>query len=83
MGLVILTVFLTVGSGEVKNVVTGKGFQIHPVLAGFVLGLFLFVFQALDTNVGNKLCYLVMIAALIINGGVAINALNNKSTTTK
>jgi len=79
-GAIILTVLLSVGSAEAKRLVTGKGFDLHPVLQGFIMGTFLYVFALVNTELAIKFCYLVMTIALITNGGAIVTTLNATSS---
>lgn len=88
-GLAIMTVLVTVGSTEANRIVNGKPMNISPVLGGFVLGIFLFAFLMVNPKLGSKFCYLIIISALLINGGGLTKALTvspaaaAKPTTTK
>lgn len=72
--LVVITVLVTVGAAEAKSFVNGTGATFHPVLSGFILGLFLFVFNLANSDLGQKLCYLVIAFALITNGSSVVKA---------
>lgn len=76
-GLVILTVLTIVGSGEARGIVTGKQPTFHPVLSGFFVGLFLYVFALINGDLAAKLCYLFIAFALIANGAPIVTALGN------
>lgn len=76
MGIVVLTAFLLVGSGEAKAVVTGKTPTLHPVLAGFIVGLFLQIFFSVNAPLATKFCYLIIAGALLYNGAAIFTALN-------
>lgn len=82
-GLIILTVVAIVGSGEARGIVTGKPPTFHPVLSGFFVGLFLYVFAIINTDLAAKLCYLVMAGAVVANGAATITALNTTATPQK
>lgn len=84
MGLVLLTALLVVGSGEAKTVMGGKAPTLHPLLSGFIVGLFLQIFMSVNASLTTKFCYLVMIGAVLYNGASLINAINtsNKPSTT-
>ena len=81
-GLVITTVLITVGGAEAKSFVTGKGPTFHPVLSGFIVGLFLLVIGMTSQNLGQKLCYLVIAFSLITNGASIATTLANANTRT-
>jgi hypothetical protein len=77
-GTIILTVFLVVGSGELKRAVTkSKTAVFQPILAGFVVGVFLFIFASLNLGVAQKACYLLIAFALIVNGAGIATTLGN------
>lgn len=79
-GTVILTVLVIVGSGEARGIVTGKQPTFHPVLAGFFVGTFLYVFALINDDLTRKVCYFLIATALIINGAPVISQLNNINT---
>lgn len=75
--LVIVTVLAIVGSGEARGLVAGKPPTFHPVLSGFFVGLFLYVFALINSDLAAKLCYLFIAFALIANGAPIVTALNS------
>ncbi len=75
--LIVLTVIAIVGSGEARGLVTNKPPTVHPVVAGFFVGLVLYVIALASSDVAAKLCYLFMAVSLIVNGGPIVTALNN------
>ena len=81
--LVLITCLTVVGTGEAKGVVTGKKPTMRPVLAGFLLGVFLFIFGLASDSFGAKICYLVIVFALIANGLPLVQALTPKATPTQ
>lgn len=76
--LVILAVFLTVGGTEVNRVAHGKPITLSPVLAGFLLGLMLFILGLVSEPLATKFVYLIIVAGLLINGTATFTALNPK-----
>lgn len=83
--LTIITVVVVVGLTEAKNLINKSGFSMKPVIAGFILGLILFAFDAIDIRVSRAMCMLVMTSALIYNGSKVADVLTvqSKSTTKK
>lgn len=77
-GLAILTVVVTVGSTEANRVMNGKEQTGSPIIGGFILGIFLFAFMAVNPSLGSKFCYLIIISALLLNGNGLAKALNPK-----
>lgn len=74
MGL--LTVIVVVASGEAKNFLVDKKFTIKPVIGGFILGAFLFALEAWNDELATRIDVLVIIGALLLNGGSITTALN-------
>jgi uncharacterized membrane protein len=72
-GTIVLTVLLMVGSGELKRAVTKENTSVfHPILAGFIVGIFLFILAAFNGPFAQKACYVLIAFALIANGaGIA------------
>lgn len=82
-GTIVLTVLLMVGSGELKRTVThATTSAFHPVLAGFIVGVFLFIFAAINGNVAQKICYLLIAFSLIVNGSGIASALGSSKIST-
>lgn len=77
--LVMLAVLFTVGGTEVNRVSNGKPITFSPVLAGFLLGLMLFILGLLNEQLATKFVYLVIVAGLLINGTATFKALNPKT----
>lgn len=73
--LVIITVLGTVGSTEAKYVIHGTTPQFHPVVSGFLLGTLLFIGGLVSEDITRKICYLILVAALIMNGPDLFKAL--------
>jgi uncharacterized membrane protein YdcZ (DUF606 family) len=80
-GLAILTVLVTVGSTEANRIVNGKKTESSPVIGGFILGIFLFAFMMVNPKLGSRFCYLIIISALLINGGGLTKALTVQKRT--
>lgn len=74
-GLVMLTVMVAVGSTEAKNLITQQKLTIQPIIGGFLLGIFLFIFGMINAELGSKFAYLAIVAALLTNGVPAFQAL--------
>lgn len=73
--LVIMTCVVVVALTEVKSVSSGSGLTGRPVLGGFLLGVLLFAFESINSEVTRKLCILIMVAALLYNGNTIAKAL--------
>ncbi len=72
-GTILLTVATVVGTTEAKALYApGKNKQgkltVRPVIAGFAMGVFLFAFDSINSDITTKLCVLIIISALLING---------------
>ena len=74
-GLVLLTVIVAVGSTEAKNLMTKQTLTMKPVIGGFLLGVFLFIFGMLNESLGTKFAQLTIVAALLANGVPTFQAL--------
>lgn len=76
------TVFLTcltVAAGaESKRITHGQSFAGEPIVAAFVLGIFLYVFGFINEQLASMICALVIVGALIVNGQSIITALSPK-----
>lgn len=81
--LVVTTVAVMVGSTEAKSVVTQKKLTGKPVVAGFGLGVFLFIIGIARQDLGVKFCWFIMITAILINGGPLFSALSPSGTNQK
>lgn len=66
--LAFTTAVVAVGSAEAANLADKKPLTMKPVIGGFILGLFLFAFGMVNENVASKLCILVIITAILMNG---------------
>ena len=66
--LAFTTAIVAVGSTELRHIHNGGKVVAHPVIAGFLLGLFLFAIGAASENIGSKLCVLLIITSLLVNG---------------
>lgn len=67
-GLIYTTVLVAVASTEVKAVTEGKGPTFKPVIAGFILGSFLFLMDMVAPQVATAFCVLIIIVSLLTNG---------------
>lgn len=74
--LVMMTAAVVVASAEAKSIAVDKKLTGRPVIGGFALGIFLFIFGMASQNVGAKFCYLVLITAILKNGDFLIAAIN-------
>ena len=66
--LAVTTSVVAVASTEAKHLADKKPLAMKPVIGGFILGLFLFAFGMVNENVATKVCYLVIITAILMNG---------------
>lgn len=66
--LAVTTAVVTAGSAQAKNLAEKKPMEMKPVIGAFILGLFLFAFGMVNENVATKLCYLIMVTAILMNG---------------
>jgi len=73
MGLI--TVLIVTGLGEAKNLLVDKKFTIKPVIGGFILGIFLFALESLNEELADRLDTLIIIAALLLNGGAVADTI--------
>lgn len=83
MSLTLMTVVIVVGLTEASSLTGGKGVQMRPVIAGFILGLLLFVFDTVNQQLSRAFCFLIIIAALIYNGNHIANYLSVKTAKPK
>jgi Na+-transporting NADH:ubiquinone oxidoreductase subunit NqrD len=81
--LVVTTCAVMVGSTEVKSIVMDKKLTAKPVVAGFGLGVFLFIIGIAREDLGVKFCWFIIITALLINGGPLFSALSPNGTATR
>lgn len=72
-GIGLFTVLIVVASGEAKNFFVDKKFTIKPVVGGFILGLFLFAFEAWNQELATRFDVLIIIAAFLVNGTKVID----------
>lgn len=63
------------GKGPMKRNVTTV---MHPVIAGFTLGLFLFAFGMANERLATLLCLLIVVGSLINNGSHLFQVLSPK-----
>lgn len=73
-----LTVLVVVGGAEASRITQGKPLVFKPVVSGFLLGLFLFVFGIASEQVATKICYLIIVASLLANGIPLVNAVSKQ-----
>lgn len=77
-GLVLITTVIVVGTTEAKRATQGKSVDMEPVIAGFFLGLFLFIFGFLNESLATQFAYIAIVAALLTNGAATFQALTPK-----
>ena len=74
--LAVTTSVVAVASTEAKHLADKKPLAMKPVIGGFIRGLFLFAFGMVNENVATKVCYLVIITAILMNGVKLFSILN-------
>lgn len=73
--LAMTTAVIVAVSAEAKDLATNKKLSGKPVIASFALGIFLFIFGMASESVATKFCYLVIVTAVLANGGPLFKAL--------
>lgn len=73
--LTITAVLVAVLSGELKSFASNKGFDMRPVVAGFLLGVFLYILQEVNESLFKAFAVLIIITAVVVNGNGIANAL--------
>jgi len=66
--LVPATVLTVVGINELDRIHTKQAPVMKPVIAGFVLGLFLYGMQALDPHLASLFAGLLVVGTLLLKG---------------
>ena len=66
--MVPLTVLVVVGSTEAKSLIQDKKFTGKPLVAGFGLGVFLYVIGLANSKLGELFCLFVIVTAILVNG---------------
>lgn len=79
--LVMTTAAIAVGSAEIKSVMVDKKLAAKPVVAGFALGIFLFIIGMASPKIGSLFCYFIIITALLVNGEPLFKALQPSTET--
>lgn len=77
--LVLSTVLVAAGSTEANRITTGKSLAFKPVIGGFILGILLFLLATLSEDLASKFCYLIIVAALLVNGKAVFGAFTTVS----
>jgi len=67
-GGVLATVGVIVASTESKHLIEKKSLTMRPLIAGFILGLFLFPLDSANPALSKKFQVLLVIGALLVNG---------------
>lgn len=80
--LVMTTAAVMVGSAEAKSLVEEQKLHGAPVVAGFGLGIFLFIIGMARQDIGVKFCWFIMITAILVNGAALFKALAPNAGTT-
>lgn len=82
-GGVLATVGVIVVSTESKNLIEKKSLTMRPLIAGFLLGLFLFPLDASNPEVSKKFQVLLVLGALLVNGSDLIQIFNKSVNSAK
>ena len=77
-GGVIATIGVIVASTESKHLIEKKSLTMKPLIAGFILGLFLFPLDSANPELSKKFQVLLIVSALLVNGADLL-AIFNKS----
>lgn len=80
---VITTVGVVVASTESKNLIEKKSLTMRPVVAGFILGIFLFAIDSANTELSKKLQVLLIVGALLVNGSDLIQIFTKATNSAK
>jgi len=64
----IATIGVIVASTESKNLIEKKSLTMRPLIAGFLLGIFLFPLDSANPDLSRKFQTLLIVSALLING---------------
>lgn len=67
-GGVLATVGVIVASTESKHLIEKKSLTMRPLIAGFILGLFLFPLDSANPALSKKFQVLLVVGALLVNG---------------
>lgn len=67
-GLAFTTCVVVVGSTEAKLLAEKKPLAMKPVIGGFMLGIFLFAIGMANESIATKMCALIIVTALLLNG---------------
>lgn len=78
--IVIITALTVVGGTEAKRLSKGQPLTVSPVLAGFMVGLVLFVIGLLNESLATKFCVLVIVGSVLYNGTALVTTLTPKTT---
>lgn len=74
-GVIMIACLVAASASEAKTISNGKGFQMEPIIAAFVLGIFLFTFDAISPTVTKWLTILVIVTVMLTNGQYLLNVL--------
>lgn len=73
--LIVVTVLVTVGGAEAKRVTNQQPVTMSPAVAGFLLGMILFIVGLFSDEITEDFCYLIIVSSLIVNGTSIATAL--------
>jgi hypothetical protein len=80
---VIATVGLVVATTESAAIIKRRSLSMRPVIAGFILGIFLFALQGLKPDIASKVMVLIVLSTLLINGDSLILLANSAPNAAK
>lgn len=79
--MVPLTVLFVVGSTEAKSLMVDKKFSGAPLVAGFGLGVFLYIIGLANSKLEELFCIFVIVTALLVNGNDLFKAVAEQPKT--
>lgn len=82
-GLITTAILVTVAGTEAKTIsnhydaqnhfVAAQSLSMKPVIGGFALGLMLFAFDAVNSEITKYVAILILITSLLMNGQYLLN----------
>ena len=80
----VMTAVTVVVATSESNVLISRGtFTMRPLIAGFILGLFLFALDSANEQVSKVFITLIIITALLVNGEPLLRLLTNAPKTAR
>ena len=80
---VITTVGVVVASTESKKLIEKKSLTMRPVIAGFILGIFLFAIDSANPDISKRFQVLLIVGALLVNGSDLIQIFTKATNSAK